>query len=79
MLLPSEQYCEFIWGQQSIHLSVSGLLVPGYQRAGLVAAGDGEMGAWARAAFVLGNGETPLRKQQARLPQLLPPSQINKS
>lgn len=28
MLLPSEQYCEFIWGQQSIHLSVSGLPGP---------------------------------------------------
>lgn len=89
MLLPSEQYCEFIWGQQSIHLSVSGLprtaraplptlLMPRCQRASLVAAAAGGTGAWAITAFLLGKGEIPLRKQQAQLLQLLPPLQINK-
>lgn len=89
MLVLSEQYCEFIWRQQSIHLSMAGLpraaraplptlLTPGSRRASLAAAADGGMGAWARAAFLLGKGEIPLRKQQAQLPQFLPPLQINK-
>ena len=52
-------------------------LMPGSQKASLAAAAGG-MGAWPLTAFLLGEGESPLRNQQAQVPQLLPPLQISK-
>lgn len=64
MWLPSKQYCEFIWGQQSVHLSMAGLprtaraslptlLMPGSWRVRLTAAAAAGMEAWARVVFLL--------------------------
>lgn len=61
MLLPSEQYCEFIWGQQSIHLSVSGL--PRTAKAPLPTLLVPGCGCWdwglGHSSFPAGKGEDP--------------------
>lgn len=89
MLLTSDQYCEFIWGQQSICFPMAGLssaarallptfLMPGSQRASLTSAAAGRKEALAIAVLLLGQGKITLRKQEGQLPHLLPPLQIDK-